>query len=227
VSRTRRKRVARSDSTERRDARPGSRGTWRITVPVIVVVAIVTAGWIVFRVSRTPGPASTGTPGTTDAAAPWGDAALAVGPVEAYARGVALVDSGLSVASLPYLARAVSAPGAPWQAWRAYASALHNVAMSAVTEPFAEGEAAPRSSFERIRMERMALERLDRAEMLTQANEDRAIVRLTRGQFLRTWGFPWDALQDFHRAGEIAEHWRDMGPYYAKLMRDPQRPETR
>ena len=163
---------------------------------MIVVVAIVTAGWIVLRVWKTPGPASTGTPGTTDAAAPWGDDALAVGPVEAYARGVALVDSGLSVASLPYLARAVSAPGAPWQAWRAYASALHNVAMSAVTEPSAEGEAAPRSSFERIRMERMALERLDRAEVLTQANEDRAIVRLTRGQFLRTWGFPWDALQE-------------------------------
>lgn len=156
--------------------------------------------------------------------APWGDAALAMGPVEAFARGAALADSGLARESLPYLHRAVAAPGAPWQAWRAYASALHNVAMSGAVEPQAGAAAPPRSSVERVALMREALAQIDRAIALTNSPAERAIAQLTRAQFLRTWGFSWDALQDFHMAGELDPAWRDQGLFYATMMREPLRP---
>ena len=151
----------------------------------------------------------------------WGDAALSLGPVEAYARGVALVDSGRSRASLPYLHHAVAAPGAPWQAWRIYASALHNAAMAGVTDPLVATDLAPRSSFERVALMREAFPRIDRAIALAGNPPERAIAQNTRGQFLRTWGFQWDAMQDFHMAGELDPSWHDQALFFARLMRDP------
>jgi len=156
--------------------------------------------------------------------APWGREALAMGPVEAFARGAALADSGLPRQSLPYLHRAATAPGAPWQAWRAYASALNNAAIAGAVDPLVAEDPAPRSSFERVALMRQALERIDRAIALTNTPADRALAQLTRAQFLRTWGFSWDALQDFHMAGEIDPAWRDQGLFYAGIMRDPLRP---
>jgi hypothetical protein len=157
--------------------------------------------------------------------APWGDAAAAMGPVEAFARGAALADSGRAAASLPYLHHAVTAPGAPWHAWRAYASALHNVAMTGAEDPLTAVAPAPRSSFERVALMRQALARIDRAIALTTSPPERAIAQLTRAQFLRTWGFSWDALEDFHMAGELDPAWRDQGVFYAMRMRDPLRPD--
>jgi hypothetical protein len=185
---------------------------WLLVLPALVVAAL---GWWAFR-SEAP----SATP-PERAAAPWGDAALATGPVEAYAHGVALADSGRVLASLPYLHRAALAPAAPWQAWRAYASALHNVAMMGVPDPLLAAEAPPRSTFERIALMREATARIDRAIELTNVPADRAIAQLTRAQFLRTWGYGWDALADFHAAGEIDPTWRDQGPFYAALMRNP------
>lgn len=153
--------------------------------------------------------------------APWGDEALAMGPVEAYARGAALADSGRARASLPYLHHAVDAPGAPWQAWRTYASALHNVAMAGALDPLTATDPAPRSSFERVALMREAFPRIDRAIALTRTPAERAIAQNTRGQFLRTWGFPWDAMQDFHMAGELDPAWRDQALFFARVMRDP------
>jgi hypothetical protein len=188
--------------------------SWLLALGAGAVLAF--AGWALRPGDRT-------TQAIAPPAAPWGSAALAMGPVEAYANGVALVDSGHAYASLPYMHRAAEAPGAPWQAWRTYASALHNVAMTGAADPLSEAEPAPRSSFERVRMMRMALERIDRAIALTQTPAERAIAQLTRAQFLRTWGFSWDALQDFHMAGELDPSWADQGPFYAALMRHPLR----
>jgi hypothetical protein len=157
--------------------------------------------------------------------APWGEVATGMGPVEAFARGAALADSGLASASLPYLHHAVTAPGAPWHAWRAYASALHNVAMTGAADPLTAAAPAPRSSFERAALMRQALARIDRAIALTNSPPERAISQLTRAQFLRTWGFSWDALEDFHMAGELDPAWRDQGVFYAMRMRDPLRPD--
>lgn len=156
-----------------------------------------------------------------DTQAPWGNEALALGPVEAYARGAALADSGRARASLPYLHHAVSAPGAPWQAWRTYASALHNVAMAGATDPLVATDPAPRSSFERIALVREALPRIDRAIALTNTPAERAIAQNTRGQFVRTWGFPWDAMQDFHLAADLDPSWRSQALFFARLMREP------
>lgn len=158
---------------------------------------------------------------TAAALPPWGDAALAMGPVEAYARGAALADSGRARASLPYLHHAVGAPGAPWQAWRTYASALHNVAMAGAVDPLVATDPSPRSSFERVALMREAFPRIDRAIALSNAPGERAIAQNTRGQFLRTWGFPWDAMQDFHMAAELDPSWRDQALYFARIMRDP------
>ncbi len=159
--------------------------------------------------------------------APWGPVPPAMGPVEAYAKGAALADSGHAWQSLPFLHRSVSAPGAPWQAWRAYGSALFNASMSAAPDPLADPAPGPRSSFERVALMRQALARIERAADLAGKPADHALAQLTRGQFLRTWGFPWDALHEFHQAGEIDPAWRDQGLLYATMMRDPLRPEPR
>lgn len=190
-------------------------GPWLL---VFAAGAFVAFTWWSMRGRSAPPPQSEPAP-----SAPWGDAARGMGPVEAFAAGTALADSGRSRESLPFLHLAASAAGAPWHAWRAYASALHNVAMKGAAQASA-AEAAPRTSVERVALMRLALAHIDRAVALAASREDRAIALLTRAQFLRTWGFPWDALADFHAAGEQDPAWRDQAPFYAGLMRNPGAP---
>jgi tetratricopeptide (TPR) repeat protein len=141
-------------------------------------------------------------------------------PQALHRRAVELGSRGRHGQSLPYYRRALEDPGAQWSLYCNYGSALQNATLE-VRLHLGRTEPAVRSSFERARMLRQALEEFDRGEALEPAAADRASLVAARAQLFATAGLPWDALSEFRQAQALAPRWQATGDWVARSLREP------
>jgi tetratricopeptide (TPR) repeat protein len=127
------------------------------------------------------------------------DPAAGLDPPTAFARGLELAQAGHDNQSLPYFRHAAVAGSATWVVHHDYSSALANAALeSRAAGRF--GQRVVRSSIERVALVRESLHQLDVAAALADAPRDRAVIEVSRGETLETWGLPYDALECYRRA---------------------------
>ncbi|OGF16601.1 MAG: hypothetical protein A2W00_02080 [Candidatus Eisenbacteria bacterium RBG_16_71_46] len=198
------------------DLGTGAARRWTIA---LLLAAVAVAGWLALR-PRGERPARA--PGSRAQVPGMPDSIAALDPVEAARRVAPLVRAKRWSESLPYFRCIVAERTAGALAHSDYATVLHNASVEA--HPRA-GLLVPltRSSVERVAMLREALRQYDLALSLATGPQERAFILGGRGNILRGWGFPWEALADYRRAADLDSSWRGHASYYDSLVRDPAR----
>jgi hypothetical protein len=198
-----------------RGVRNGPRRSGRIAWLAAAALAVVAVlWWGLHRTNPAHAPIEVSA-GTT----PWGDVPAGLGAPEAYARGSDLSTAGRYVEALPLFHHAAAAQAAPWFVHLDYASVIHQYAMLPWNAD--HPRVAPRASLERIRAMQAALAELERSTPPGGSAADQAERPSRRARVFNTWGFPWDALQDFRAAGRADSARRNIVAQYERSLADP------
>ena len=154
------------------------------------------------------------------------DSIARLGPDEAFARAVRLVNDRRPAESLPYFQHALSHPGEPALAHMDYSTALHNAAIESRVH-LGLPRPATRSSIERVALMRQSLAQLEEAQRLAATPAHRALVRATFAHHFVTWGMPWEALLEFREAQRLvpSSSMGSLGDVLAARLHHPERPE--
>jgi hypothetical protein len=190
-----------------------ARGLRRLIGWSLVAVALIAGAVVMLRARRPAAPAP--------ALPPWPDADAA------YVEGVELARHGRYLASLPALRYAAEHRFDMWQLPADYATALLNAVHEGRVRHGLQ-EFAVRSSYERVAMVAEALRYLDLAERRATQPRDLAEVRRIRAQFMKVWGFPWNAFVLYREAQYADTSWREsaaLADLMMDLIRDPTRPD--
>lgn len=127
-------------------------------------------------------------------------------------------------ASLPYYRRAMAGqPGREWRPHFNYALVLNNLTLQFTTRA-GQQVSTTRSSAERIRFGRAALDEFWTAVQLAPDGATRAKILSLRANMMVLWGFPWEAFASYRAASHedsTRTDLRQRGDQFLALMHDP------
>jgi hypothetical protein len=127
-------------------------------------------------------------------------------------------------ASLPYYQRAMAGqPGREWRPHFNYALVLNNLTLQFTTRA-GQQVSTTRSSAERIRFGRAALDEFWTAVQLAPDGATRAKILSLRANMMVLWGFPWEAFASYRAASHedsTRTDLRQRGDQFLALMHDP------
>jgi hypothetical protein len=185
----------------------------------LALVVAIAAAWLVQR--RLP------SGGAAGSVPPLPGPVRALSPEAAYQQASALIRSDPEDA-LPYLRRAADDPSLGLLVHLAYATAHGNLAYRTIARRGLPGPEV-RTSWERMRLMRAALDELARAAALAETPAQQAEVHANRARVDLAWGLPWDALEEIRAAARLdPAGWQPIADEARLRLMDPVRftPET-
>jgi len=192
-----------------RSARRGG-GTFMVLVPLVLIalaLVMIRLALVQQRATGTRGPDA----GRMD-------------PEAAYLKAVRVSQQRDWLSSLPYYRRAIE--GAPSRQWRVhfnYGLVLSNITLQFVVRA-GQQVTLTRSSADRIRYGRAALDEYWAAVQLAPDGATRAKILALRANMMVLWGFPWEAFASYRAASHEDSTRADLvqrGDQFLTLMHDP------